>query len=63
VKVVSERKSVEKPSGLFREIFVGEAMNYLKEHPDCGLELIEFCVHDDLTVGYFKREFEKAAEV
>jgi O-acetyl-ADP-ribose deacetylase (regulator of RNase III) len=40
-------------------ILVRETINYLKEHPDSSLELIEFCVYDDLTVGYFKKEFEK----
>jgi hypothetical protein len=59
MKIISERKLGVRPSGLFREIFVGEAMNYLREHLDCSIELVEFCVHDDLTAGCFKREFEK----
>ena len=40
-------------------ILVRETTNYLKEHADSSLELIEFCVYDDLTVGYFSKEFEK----
>jgi O-acetyl-ADP-ribose deacetylase (regulator of RNase III) len=40
-------------------ILIRETINYIKAHPDDSLELIEFCIYDDLTVGYFKKEFEK----
>jgi O-acetyl-ADP-ribose deacetylase (regulator of RNase III) len=39
-------------------ILVKESMNFIKEHPDTTLQVIEFCVFDDETAGYFKREFE-----
>lgn len=40
-------------------ILVGGALNYTKENPESSLELIEICVFDDLTTGYFKKEFDK----
>lgn len=40
-------------------ILIRETINYIKEHPDSSLDLIEFCIYDDLTVGYFKKELEK----
>ncbi|HAM53299.1 MAG TPA: macrodomain protein [Nitrospiraceae bacterium] len=40
-------------------ILVGEAVQYLKANPKTSLELIEFCTYDDLTMGYFVKEFEK----
>ncbi len=62
-------KSVSMPaisSGIFgfpkdrcAEILVREALNYLKENPKSSLEAVEFCVYDDLTMGFFKKEFEK----
>jgi len=71
LKLASEKglKSISMPaisSGIFgfpkdrcAEILVKEALNYLKENPESSLELIEFCVYDDLTMGYFKKEFDK----
>lgn len=62
-------KSISMPaisSGIFgfpkdrcAEILVRETMRYIKENPKTSLEVIEFCVYDDLTMGYFKKEFEK----
>lgn len=62
-------KSISLPaisSGIFgfpkdrcAEILVREASRYLKENIKTSLELIEFCVYDDLTMGYFKKEFNK----
>lgn len=40
-------------------ILIKESVNYIKEHPESSLDLIEFCVYDELTVGYFQKEFEK----
>ncbi|MEW6162275.1 MAG: macro domain-containing protein [Nitrospirota bacterium] len=69
--LASERglKSISIPaisSGIFgfpkdrcAEILVKEAVNYTEKDPESSLELIEFCVYDDLTLGYFKREFDK----
>ncbi|MCL4475570.1 MAG: macro domain-containing protein [Nitrospirae bacterium] len=62
-------KSISLPaisSGIFgfpkdrcAEILMREALNYLKENPKSSLEVVEFCVYDDLSMGYFKKEFEK----
>lgn len=71
LKLASEKglKSISMPaisSGIFgfpkdrcAEILVKEALNYIKENQESSLELIEFCVYDDLTMGYFKKEFDK----
>jgi len=62
-------KSISLPaisSGIFgfpkdrcAEILVREAANYLKENKKTSLELIEFCIFDDLTMEFFEREFKK----
>lgn len=64
-------KSISMPaisSGIFgfpkdrcAEILVREALHYLKENPKSSLEVVEFCVYDDLTMGFFKKEFGKIA--
>lgn len=63
-------KSISMPaisSGIFgfpkdrcAEILVKETLRYLEENPKSGLELIEFCVYDGLTMEYFRKEFEKS---
>ena len=62
-------KSISMPaisSGIFgfpkdrcAEILVREAASYLRENPETSLEVVEFCIYDDVTLGYFKKEFEK----
>ncbi len=47
------------PKDRCAEILVGEALNYLKQNPKSSLEVIEFCLYDDLTMRYFRKEFEK----
>lgn len=47
------------PKDRCARILVTEALNYLKENPEASLEVIEFCVYDDGTVGHFKKEFDK----
>ncbi|MDH5769532.1 MAG: macro domain-containing protein [Nitrospirota bacterium] len=71
LRLASEKglKSISLPgisSGIFgfpkdrcAEILVREALNYIKENQKSSLELIEFCVYDDLTTEYFKKEFDK----
>jgi O-acetyl-ADP-ribose deacetylase len=61
-------KSISMPaisSGIFgfpkdrcAAILIRESLNYMKINPKSSLELIEFCVYDDLTLGYFKKEFD-----
>jgi len=62
-------KSVSLPaisSGIFgfpkdrcANILVGEAKKFLKKNPSSSVSLIEFCIFDDQTLGYFKQEFDK----
>jgi O-acetyl-ADP-ribose deacetylase (regulator of RNase III) len=71
LRLASEKglKSISMPaisSGIFgfpkdrcAEILVREALNYIKANPESSLKLIELCVYDDLTMGYFKKEFDK----
>jgi len=71
LQIASEKglKSVSLPaisSGIFgfpkdrcAMILIREAVTYLKENPDSTLELIEFCIYDDLTLGFFQNELSK----
>jgi O-acetyl-ADP-ribose deacetylase (regulator of RNase III) len=40
-------------------ILIREAVHYIEENQGGSLELIEFCIYDDATLGHFKREFDK----
>lgn len=74
LELASERglKSISLPaisSGVFgfpkdrcARILVGESAGYLRDHPAGSLGLIEFCIYDDLTLGYFTAEFGNITE-
>jgi O-acetyl-ADP-ribose deacetylase (regulator of RNase III) len=47
------------PKDRCAEILVREASAYLKENRKTSLEVVEFCIYDDLTLGHFKKEFGK----
>jgi O-acetyl-ADP-ribose deacetylase (regulator of RNase III) len=65
-------KSISLPaisSGIFgfpkdrcARILVQEAADYLREHVSGSLELVEFCVYDELTMGYFSSEIRNITE-
>jgi O-acetyl-ADP-ribose deacetylase len=71
LQIASEKglKSVSMPaisSGIFgfpkdrcAMILIRESVAYLKENPDSTLELIEFCIYDDITLGFFQNELSK----
>jgi O-acetyl-ADP-ribose deacetylase (regulator of RNase III) len=40
-------------------ILVNEALHYIEQNPKSSLEVIEFCIYDDLTMEYFRKEFGK----
>jgi O-acetyl-ADP-ribose deacetylase (regulator of RNase III) len=40
-------------------ILIREAIHYIEENQGSSLELIEFCIYDDATLAYFKKEFDK----
>jgi O-acetyl-ADP-ribose deacetylase (regulator of RNase III) len=73
LKLASERglTSISLPaisSGIFgfpkdrcADILIKAALNHIKENPKSSLQLIEFCVYDDLTTGYFQKEFDKVS--
>jgi O-acetyl-ADP-ribose deacetylase len=46
------------PKDRCAKILVSEAVGFLEKYPGSGLRLVEFCIHDELTLGYFKMEFE-----
>lgn len=61
-------KSISLPaisSGIFgfpkdrcARILVAEAVNHLNKRGESSLEVIEFCIFDDTTLGHFKKEFD-----
>ncbi|TAN45648.1 MAG: macro domain-containing protein [Nitrospirae bacterium] len=71
LKLASEKglNSVSMPaisSGIFgfpkdrcAAILVSESFSFFEENPHSTLETVEFCIHDDLTLGHFKNEFDK----
>jgi O-acetyl-ADP-ribose deacetylase (regulator of RNase III) len=40
-------------------ILVGQAASFLGNNKESSLDLIEFCIYDDVTLGHFRKEFEK----
>ena len=66
-------KSVSMPaisSGIFgfpkdrcAAILVKQAVDYLNNTPETSIETVEFCVYDDLTMGYFREEMEKIKNI
>jgi O-acetyl-ADP-ribose deacetylase (regulator of RNase III) len=47
------------PKDRCARILVSETANYLKEKPDCSLELVEFCIFDQEAYGFFKKEIDR----
>jgi O-acetyl-ADP-ribose deacetylase (regulator of RNase III) len=47
------------PKDRCAKILVGESIRFLKENKDASLHTVEFCIRDDTTLSYFKKEFEK----
>lgn len=70
LKIASEKglKSISMPaisSGIFgfpkdrcAKILVHEGARFLKENNNTSLNTVEFCIFDDSTLVYFKKEFE-----
>jgi len=47
------------PKDRCAEILVGESSNFLKDHPETSLKVVEFCIYDNVTLEHFKKEFER----
>ncbi|RPI32913.1 MAG: macro domain-containing protein [Nitrospiraceae bacterium] len=47
------------PKDRCAKILVRESADFLKKQTKSSLKVVEFCIYDDLTMGYFKKEFEK----
>jgi O-acetyl-ADP-ribose deacetylase (regulator of RNase III) len=45
------------PKNRCAHILVEQAVYFLKEHTSCSLDIVEFCIHDNVTLGHFTREF------
>ncbi|MGE5239998.1 MAG: macro domain-containing protein [Chloroflexota bacterium] len=73
LQLASERglASVSMPaisSGIFgfpkdrcASILVGESRDYLKRHPKSSVDVVEFCIFDEDTLAFFRKEFDKLA--
>jgi len=46
------------PKDRCAKILVRESVDFLKKQTKSSLKVVEFCIYDDLTLGYFKKEFE-----
>lgn len=44
-------------------ILIQETLKYIRENPYSSIDTIEFCIYDDLTIGYFQKEFRESAKV
>jgi O-acetyl-ADP-ribose deacetylase (regulator of RNase III) len=47
------------PKDRCANILIQTAVDFLNSHGESSLRLVEFCIYDDLTLGYFKEEFAK----
>lgn len=50
------------PKDRCAKILVDESASYLRKNKDSSLEVVEFCIYDELTLGHFKKEFEKLSQ-
>jgi O-acetyl-ADP-ribose deacetylase (regulator of RNase III) len=47
------------PKDRCAKILVRESVDFLKKQTKSSLKVVEFCIYDDLTMDYFKKELEK----
>lgn len=47
------------PKDRCAKVLITTAVGYLREHSESSLEVIEFCIYDDVTMGYFREELKK----
>ena len=46
------------PKDRCARILVQESKSFLEENLDSSIEIVEFCIFDDETLGHFRREFD-----
>lgn len=46
------------PKDRCAKILVNVSADFLKKNKESSLAIIEFCIYDDQTLGYFKKEFD-----
>jgi O-acetyl-ADP-ribose deacetylase (regulator of RNase III) len=46
------------PKDRCAKILVRESVAFLKKQTKSSLKVVEFCIYDDLTLDYFRKEFE-----
>jgi O-acetyl-ADP-ribose deacetylase (regulator of RNase III) len=47
------------PKDRCAKILVGTAKDFMLRNSNSSVQLVEFCIHDELTLGFFKQEFDK----
>jgi O-acetyl-ADP-ribose deacetylase (regulator of RNase III) len=47
------------PKDRCAKILIETAVDFLNTHKGSSLRVVEFCIYDDLTLGYFKEELTK----
>ncbi len=50
------------PKDRCARILVGESAAFLKNNLGASLRVVEFCIYDDQTLSFFKKEFENLAQ-
>ncbi|MEJ2683601.1 MAG: macro domain-containing protein [Candidatus Sulfobium sp.] len=50
------------PKDRCASILVGESASFLKKNMGASLHLVEFCIFDDHTLGFFRKEFDRLAK-
>jgi O-acetyl-ADP-ribose deacetylase (regulator of RNase III) len=47
------------PKDRCAKILVSTSKDFLIKNSNSSLQVVEFCIHDQLTLGFFKQEFDK----
>ena len=47
------------PKDRCAKILVSTARDFLLKNSNSSVQFVEFCIHDELTLGFFKQEFDK----
>jgi O-acetyl-ADP-ribose deacetylase (regulator of RNase III) len=50
------------PKDRCAEILVRRATEFMRQNPGISLNVVEFCILDKESLGYFKREFDKISD-